>query len=422
MALGPHIAYRDGELCVEGVAMRDLAATVGTPFYCYSETAMEETYRAFARAFADRDALICYAMKANSNQAVIRAFARLGAGSDVVSGGELARALAAGVPAERIVFAGVGKTADEMAAGLDAGIFQFNVESEPELALLSEAAVARGVRAPISVRVNPDVDAKTHAHITTGLGHNKFGIPWRRAEEIYRLAASLPGIEIRGVAVHIGSQLLDLAPMETAFVRVAELARGLRASGHAIERIDFGGGLGIAYGGEAAPSLDRYAEIVKRAVGDLPVKLVFEPGRFLVGNAGVLVARVIYVKSEGRRFAILDAAMNDLIRPMLYEAWHDFFTVREAGPEETRLEVDLVGPICESTDRFAEHRVMPPLARGDLIAIGSAGAYAAVMSSTYNSRPLVPEVLVRGADHAVVRLRQGIEELIAREPIPAWLA
>ena len=422
MAPSSPFQYRDGELYAEDVAVSALATSVGTPFYCYAASAMAERYSSFAAAFADRDALVCYAMKANGNQAVIATFAKLGAGADVVSGGEMARALAAGVPAKRIVFAGVGKTAEEMAAGLDAGIFQFNVESEPELVLLSEVAAARGLEAPISVRVNPDVDAKTHANITTGLSHNKFGVSWRRAHEIYRLAAELPAIAIRGIAVHIGSQLTDLEPMEAAFTRVVALAGELRGAGFAIERIDFGGGLGITYSDETSPSLDDYAPMVKRAVGGLPVKLVFEPGRYLVGNAGILVSRVIYVKQEVRRFAIVDAAMNDLLRPMLYDAWHEIFAVRQPAPGAAEMPIDIVGPICESTDRFAEQRAMPALARDDLIAFASAGAYAAVMSSTYNGRALVPEVLVRGPEHAVVRPRKGIEEIIAAEPLPAWLA
>lgn len=418
-----HFQYRGGVLHAEDVPLPRIAAAVGTPAYVYSTATMTRHYRVFAEGFAGADALICYALKANSNQAVIRTLAELGAGADVVSLGELKRALAAGVPAEKIVFAGVGKTREEMAAALDAGIYQFNVESEPELEALSEVARAKGVVAPFALRVNPDVDAQTHAKISTGKLENKFGVPLARAPAVYERARSLPGVRPVGVAVHIGSQLVDLAPFEQAFRRVGELAQALRAAGHPIERLDLGGGLGIPYqaGSNAMPPLPAdYAAMVRRTVGHLGFRLVLEPGRLLVGNAGVLLARVIYVKTEGRRFVIIDAAMNDLIRPSLYDAWHDIAPVREprGGPLEP---ADIVGPVCESGDVLAANRPVPPLAPDDLIAVRSAGAYGAVMSSTYNTRALAPEVLVKGAEFAVVRRRQTLDELIALDALPPWL-
>lgn len=418
-----HFAYRGGVLHAEDVPLPRIAAAVGTPAYVYSTATMARHYRVFADGFAGADALICYALKANSNQAVIRTFAELGAGADVVSLGELKRALAAGVPADKIVFAGVGKTREEMAAALEAGIFQFNVESEPELELLSEVAESRGLVAPVAVRVNPDVDALTHAKISTGKRENKFGIPWDRARAVYERARGLPGVKAVGVAVHIGSQLTELAPFERAFRRVGELASGLREAGHPIERLDLGGGLGIPYqaGANAMPPLPAdYAAMARRTVGGLGFKLVLEPGRLLVGNAGVLLARVIYVKTEGRRFVIIDAAMNDLIRPSMYDAWHDVAPVRESAGEAAEP-ADIVGPICESADVLAANRPVPPLAPDDLIAIRSAGAYGAVMSSTYNTRALAPEVLVQGAEFAVVRRRQTLDELIALDALPPWL-
>ena len=418
-----HFEYRGGELWAEDVPLARIAAEVGTPAYVYSHATMERHYQVFAAGFAGTDALICYALKANSNQAVVRTFAELGAGADVVSLGELKRALAAGVPGRKIVFAGVGKTREEMAAGLAAGIYQFNVESEPELDALSEVAVAMGAVAPVAVRVNPDVDALTHAKISTGKKENKFGIPWERARAVYERARGLPGVKAVGVAVHIGSQLTELTPFERAFRRVGELAQALRAEGHGIERLALGGGLGIPYqaGANAVPPLPAdYAAMARRTVGGLGFRLVLEPGRLLVGNAGVLLAKVIYVKSEGRRFVIIDAAMNDLIRPSMYDAWHDVAPVRE--PEGGPLEpADIVGPICESADVLAANRPVPPLAPGDVIAIRSAGAYGAVMSSTYNTRALAPEVLVKGAEYAVVRRRQTLDELIALDALPPWL-
>ncbi len=413
--------YRNGILHAENVALPTLAAAVGTPFYCYSYAAMAAQYKAFEDAFADSDTMICYAMKANSNQAVIKIFGDLGAGADVVSIGEMDRAIAAGIAPEMIVFAGVGKTRAEMARAIDAGIFQFNVESVPELEALSEVAASKGAIANIAVRVNPDVDAKTHTHISTGRKEDKFGIPWDRVLDIYDLAAGLPGLNISSIALHIGSQLTELGPLEAAFTRVVDLIKELRGRGHNISHFDLGGGLGITYDDEEPMTIADYAAMAKRVTAEIDIKLVCEPGRVMVGNAGILVTQVVYVKDEARRFVVLDSAMNDLIRPALYQAHHTFEPVVEAAPGAVWSEVDLVGPICESTDRFAEKRKMPPLAPDDLIAIRSAGAYSAVMSSTYNSRPLIPEVLVKGDHFAVVRERMEIEELITHEPIPNWL-
>ncbi|WP_114943023.1 diaminopimelate decarboxylase [Microvirga calopogonii] len=420
-----HFAYRDGVLHAEGVDLRRLADEVGTPFYCYSSATLERHYRVFAEAFADTDALVCYAMKANSNQAVLRTLGRLGAGMDIVSEGELRRALAAGVPGERIVFSGVGKTRSEMAFALESGILCFNVESEPELEALSEVAVSKGVRAPVSIRINPDVDAKTHAKISTGKSENKFGIPIARAREVYARAAALKGIAVTGVDMHIGSQITDLAPYDNATALLAELARDLMADGHKLHHIDLGGGLGIPYreNNEPPPDPQAYAAIIKRHTKDLGLKLVFEMGRMIAGNAGVLIARVIYVKQGADKpFVIVDAAMNDLIRPTLYEAHHDIKPVAEATPDTPRIVADVVGPVCETGDYLALSRDMPEVKAGDLIAIMTAGAYGAVQASTYNTRRLVPEVLVRGEDHAVVRPRPTYEELIGLDRVPDWLA
>jgi len=420
-----HFAYRDGVLHAEDVDLRRLADEVGTPFYCYSSATLERHYRVFAEAFADTDALVCYAMKANSNQAVLRTLGRLGAGMDIVSEGELRRALAAGVPGERIVFSGVGKTRSEMAFALESGILCFNVESEPELEALSEVAISRGTRAPVSIRINPDVDAKTHAKISTGKSENKFGIPIARAREVYARAAALKGIAVTGVDMHIGSQITDLAPYDNATALLAELARDLMADGHKLHHIDLGGGLGIPYreDNEPPPDPQAYAAIIKRHTKDLGLKLVFEMGRMIAGNAGVLVARVIYVKQGADKpFVIVDAAMNDLIRPTLYEAHHDIKPVVEASPDTPRMVADVVGPVCETGDYLALSRDMPEVKAGDLIAIMTAGAYGAVQATTYNTRRLVPEVLVRGEDHAVVRPRPTYEELIGLDRVPDWLA
>jgi diaminopimelate decarboxylase len=420
-----HFAYRNGVLHAEDVDLRILAERVGTPFYCYSTATLERHYRVFAEAFSDVDALVCFAMKANSNQAVLRTLARLGAGMDIVSGGELARALAAGVPGERIVFSGVGKTKEEMAAALDAGILCFNVESEPELTALSEVAVSKGLRAPVSIRVNPDVDARTHKKISTGKSENKFGIPIARARDVYGEAARLPGLSVAGVDMHIGSQITDLEPFDNATQLLAELARDLMAAGHRLHHIDLGGGLGIPYQADDPPPPDpaAYAAIIKRHTRDLGLKLVFEIGRMIAGNAGVLVTRVIYVKAgEGKTFVIVDAGMNDLIRPTLYDAHHDILPVVESPADAPRVVADVVGPVCESGDYLALSRDMPVVRPGDLLAVMTAGAYGAVQANTYNTRPLVPEALVRGADYAVVRPRPSYEELIGLDRVPAWLA
>jgi diaminopimelate decarboxylase len=414
--------YKNGRLHAEDVSVDELAARVGTPFYCYSASAMEAAYTSFVTALGDLPATVCYALKANSNQAVIRTFARLGAGADVVSEGELRRALEAGVPADKIVFAGVGKQPSEMAAALDAGILQFNVESLPELEALSKIAQDKGVRAPVALRINPDVDALTHAKISTGKAENKFGIDIPSLRGFLDSAAALPGVRIEGLAVHIGSQVTDVNPYRAAFSRLVALFVELRDAGWPLERLDMGGGLGISYRGDA-PDIARYAQIVREITKGLDARLIFEPGRFLTGNAGVLVTRTIYVKhGTARRFAIIDAAMNDLIRPALYDAWHDILPVAQAAADTVAESYDIVGPICESSDIFAEQRQLPPVAAGDLLAICSTGAYGAVMSSSYNSRPPAPEVLVRGNDYAVIRPRIDYETLIGQDRIPDWLS
>jgi len=419
-----HFHYRSGRLHAEEVDLVRLAAEVGTPFYCYSTATLERHFRVFAEAFAADDALVCFAMKANSNQAVLATLGRLGAGMDIVSGGELARALAAGIPAEKIVFSGVGKTRAEMAAALKAGILCFNVESEPELRQLSEVATGLGLRAPVSILVNPDVDALTHAKISTGTYENKFGIPLTRAREVYAAAAALPGLSVHGIDMHIGSQITDLAPFADAAARLADLARTLMADGHGLKHIDFGGGLGIPYRDDNAPPPDpaALAATLRPHYASLGLRPVFEIGRMIAGNAGILVTEVLYVKrGEGRTFVIVDAAMNDLIRPTLYDAYHALRPVTEPAADAPRLVADVVGPVCESGDYFAKGRDMPEPGPGDLIAVMSAGAYGAVQAGTYNTRPLVPEVLVRGADAAVVRPRQDVEALIALDHVPGWL-
>ncbi len=419
-----HFHYRDGRLAAEDVDLTGLSAEVGTPFYCYSTATLERHYRVFADAFAGDDTLVCYAMKANSNQAVLTTLARQGAGMDIVSEGELRRALAAGVDPQKIVFSGVGKTPGEMAAALKAGIYCFNVESEPELDVLSGVAASLGLMAPVSIRVNPDVDAGTHAKISTGKSENKFGIPITRARAVYAHAATLPGLAVSGVDMHIGSQITDLAPFDHAARLLAGLARDLLADGHALHHIDFGGGLGIPYRDDNAPPPDpsALAAILRPHFSGLGLRPVFEIGRMIAGNAGILVTRVLYVKrTEGRTFVIVDAAMNDLIRPTLYDAFHGLRPVVEPGPQTPRLVADVVGPVCESGDYIALGRDMPEVAPGDLIAVMSAGAYGAVQAGTYNTRRLVPEVLVRGADWALVRPRQTYEELIGLDRVPGWL-
>jgi diaminopimelate decarboxylase len=420
-----HFSYVGGVLHAEGVSLGRIAEAVGTPFYCYSTATLERHYRVLQDAFAGLDTHICYAIKANSNQAVIATLARLGAGMDVVSEGELRRARAAGVPASKIIFAGVGKTRAEMAYALSEGIFAFNVESEPELEALSEAAASLGRRAAIALRVNPDVDAKTHAKISTGKAENKFGVPFEDAPRLYARAARLPGLEVVGIHMHIGSQITDLGPFRNAFALMRELAQLLRAAGHDIRHLDLGGGLGVPYSGgnDLPPSPMAYAEVVRETVGDLGLKLHLEPGRMIVANAGVLAASVIYAKrGRGKTFLIVDAAMNDLIRPTLYEAHHEIWPVAEAAGRRTAIVQDVVGPICESGDYLAVDRELPPLDAGELVAFMTAGAYGAAMSSTYNSRLLVPEVLVKGAEYAIVRPRQTYDELLALDRLPDWLA
>lgn len=415
-----HFERRNSVLHAENVDIETLADAVGTPFYCYSEATLRRHVRVFRDAFADMAPLIAYSVKANSNLSVLKIMREEGAGADVVSGGELARALEAGVAADKIVFSGVGKTREEMAAALDAGIHQFNVESEPELEALNDVALSKGARAPIAFRINPDVSAGGHEKISTGKAEDKFGVPWTRAREIYRKASALKGVAIKGVDVHIGSQISDLAPFERAFLRVADLVRELRADGHAIDRLDLGGGLGIPYGDKGnPPQPDDYANLIRRIAGPLGVRLIFEPGRMIVGNAGILVSRVLYVKSgETRKFLIVDAGMNDLIRPALYDAYHAIEPVRPRGG--TRESYDVVGPVCETGDRFAKSRELPPMREGDLIAFMSAGAYGATQASQYNSRPLVPEVLVSGARYAIIRRRPEFDAMTEAERNSQW--
>ena len=419
-----HFLYRDGALFAEDVAVAEIAAAVGTPFYVYSTATLLRHFRLFDEALEGMDHLVCYAMKANSNQAVLRTLAEAGAGMDVVSGGEYRRARAAGVPGERIVFSGVGKTRDEIRLALEGGIRQFNVESEPEMIVLDAVARELGVTAPITVRVNPDVDARTHAKIATGKSENKFGIPIAKARAVYAEAAAMAGIEVVGVDVHIGSQLTELEPYQHAFEKVAELTHRLREDGHDIRRLDLGGGLGIPYqrSNEAPPLPFDYGQVIQRTVGDLGCEIEIEPGRLIAGNAGLLVAKTIYRKEgEGRDFLILDAAMNDLIRPAMYDAWHDIIPVKEPGPDDPVAPVDIVGPVCESGDTFARQRELAMVMEGELVAFRSAGAYGAVMSSEYNSRPLIPEVLVHGSRFDVVRPRPTYDDMLKRDRIPDWL-
>jgi diaminopimelate decarboxylase len=419
-----HFAYRDGVLHAEGVNLDTLAREVGTPFYCYSTATLERHYQVFAGAFADVRALVCYAMKANSNQAVVRTLAKLGAGADVVSGGELKRARAAGVPADKITFSGIGKTMEELALAIDEGILCVNVESEAELDMLSSVAASKGKSAHISVRVNPDVDPKTHKKIATGKAENKFGIPISRARDVYARAAKLKGITVAGVDMHIGSQITDLDPFGDAFALLADFVRTLRGDGHSISHIDLGGGLGIPYrdDNEPPPHPDAYAAVVKRATRDLDCTLIFEPGRLIAGNAGILVTRVILLKhGDAKDFVVVDAAMNDLIRPTLYDAHHEIWPVREMAASAERMRADLVGPICESGDFFAFDRDLAMPKAGDLMAIMSAGAYGAVQAGTYNTRALVPEALVKGSEWALVRPRLEVDQLIALDRMAPWL-
>ena len=419
-----HFLYRDGQLFAEDVPVAEIAASVGTPFYVYSTATLTRHFKLFDDALDGLDHLVCFAMKSLSNQAIIKVLADAGAGMDVVSGGEYFRAKAAGVPGDKIVFSGVGKTVDEMRMALEGGIRQFNVESEPEMIVLDRVAQELGVVAPITIRVNPDVDAKTHAKIATGKSENKFGIPISRAREVYAMAAKLKGLKVIGIDVHIGSQLTDLAPFEAAYLKVAELTETLRADGHEITRLDLGGGLGIPYArsNEAPPLPSEYGELIKRTVGHLGCEIEIEPGRLISGNAGLLVSKVIYIKEgEDRQFMIIDGAMNDLIRPAMYEAYHDIDPIIESVPGAEPAKYDIVGPVCESGDTFAKGRVMTEVKADDLIAFRSAGAYGAVMASEYNSRPLIPEVLVNGDQFAVIRARPTYEEMIARDTLPTWL-
>lgn len=418
-----HFHYRNGQLMAENVPLSQIAARVGTPVYVYSTATLKRHFRVFSEAFGGLDALICYAVKANSNQAVLRTLAREGAGADVVSLGELARALKAGIPADKIVFSGVGKTREEMTAALNAGIKQFNAESEAELEVLDEVACGMDKVAPVSVRVNPDVDAKTHAKISTGKSENKFGIAWQKAGAVYARIGELPNLKAVGVDLHIGSQLTDLEPFREAFGRVVGLVQDLRKQGHEIQHIDLGGGLGIPYDpdAEAPPAPAAYGAMIREVLGDMDCSIILEPGRLIAGNAGLLLSEMLYEKQgENRTFYILDAAMNDLSRPAMYDAYHAIAPVEEPSGSET-AKADFVGPVCESSDVFAKERKTPPLKAGDLVAIKSAGAYGAVMSSTYNSRPLVPEVLVNGDSFSVIRKRQSLEELLALDDMPSWL-
>ncbi|MBD9526262.1 diaminopimelate decarboxylase [Paracoccus sp. PAR01] len=419
-----HFNYVDGVLHAEDVPLTRIAAEVGTPVYVYSTATLTRHFKLFQQALDWTDHLVCFAVKSNSNLAVLKLLGDLGAGMDIVSAGEYARAKAAGVPGERIVFSGVGKTAAEMRMALEGGIRQFNVESEPEMELLSQVASSMGVTAPIAVRVNPDVDAKTHEKIATGKSENKFGIPIAKAREVYARAAALPGIEVVGIDMHIGSQLTDLEPYRQAYAKMAELTRALRADGHDIRRLDMGGGLGIPYrrDNNAPPLPIEYGQVIRDAVGDLGCEIEIEPGRNISGNAGILLSSVIYLKEgEGRDFLILDAAMNDLIRPAMYSAHHDIVPVVEQAPGAPVAPYDVVGPVCETGDTFEKAVELPGLGAGDLVALRSAGAYGAVMASEYNSRPLVPEVLVNGDQFAVIRARPTLEEMLGRDTIPEWL-
>jgi diaminopimelate decarboxylase len=418
-----YFTYKHGVLSAEGVSLESLARDVGTPFYCYSSATLERHYKVFAAALP-ADSLIAFSVKANGNLGVLKTLAQFGAGADVVSGGELKKARAAGIAAGKIVFSGVGKTKAEMRLGLSEGIYQFNVESEPELEALNAVALEMKTRAPVTLRINPDVDARTHAKITTGTAETKFGIPFAHARDIYKKAAGMKGVEIVGVDVHIGSQIIDLEPFAAAFALAAELVKDLRSDGHAITRLDLGGGLGVPYEQNNAPPPDpaAYGKVVAKATDGLGCRLIFEPGRLIAANAGVLVSEVIYVKpGDAKTFLILDAGMNDLIRPALYESWHEIVPVREPRPGAERVTYDVVGPVCETSDLFAANRALPALKSGDLVAILTAGAYGAAMASAYNARPPAPEVLVKGDEWGIVRARQDHDELIAQDTIPVWL-
>ena len=416
-----HFEYKNGALAAEDVPVSEIAEAVGTPFYCYSTATIERHFRVFEEALSGLSATICYAVKANSNLAVIKTLADMGAGADVVSSGELMRALKAGVPAHKIVFSGVGKTRDELTHALNEGILQINIESEPELHLLNEVAGTLGKKAEVAFRINPDVDAHTHDKISTGRSEDKFGIEWTRIHDVITRANKLPNIEIAGLAMHIGSQLTELQPFRDAFIRLRDVVAILRADGHAIPRLDLGGGLGIPYDNSPTPSPAEYGKVVKEVLGDLDCDLLFEPGRLIVGNAGILVTQVVYIKEGAtRRFLILDAAMNDLMRPSLYDAKHDIISVVEPIDGANLERVDVVGPVCETGDTFATELDLPAAEAGDLLVIRSAGAYGAVMASTYNSRALIPEVMVKGSAYSIIRERIEPETLIKYESLPNW--
>jgi diaminopimelate decarboxylase len=419
-----HFAYKGGVLHAEGVSLAEIAEAAGTPFYCYSSATLTRHYKVFADAFKGSDTLVCYSVKANSNLAVLKTLGALGSGMDIVSEGELRRARAAGIAAERIVFSGVGKTRAEMAHALEEGIYAFNVESEAEAHVLSEVAASMGATARIAFRVNPDIDPKTHKKISTGKAEDKFGVPFESARGLYRHAAGLPGLKACGIHMHIGSQITDLEPFAGALALMSELAGDLRADGHTLEFINFGGGLGVPYRGDddIPPHPDEYARTVRDALGHLGCKLVFEPGRMIAGNSGILVTRVLYEKhGADRRFTIVDAAMNDLIRPTLYDAWHEIWPVEEAKRSAPISPTDVVGPVCETGDYLALGRELPEFAEGDLIAVLTAGAYGAVQSSTYNTRPLVPEVMVKDDAYAVIRARPSYDDMLGLDRLPDWL-
>jgi diaminopimelate decarboxylase len=418
-----HFQYKNGILHAEDVPLDHLAEQVGTPFYCYSTATLTRHYNVFAGALPS-DALVAFSVKANGNLAVLKTLAQLGAGADVVSGGELKKALAAGIPGERIVFSGVGKTKEEMRLALEAGIYQFNVEGEPELEALNEVAQAMGMQAPITIRLNPDVDAKTHAKITTGTAETKFGVPWGRAREVYARARELAGIEVVGIDVHIGSQITELQPFQDAFQLAAEMITTLRADGHNIARADLGGGLGVPYrlDNQPPPDPDAYGALIAEITKGLGVQLIFEPGRLIAANAGILVTKVIYVKpGDAKTFLVMDAGMNDLIRQAMYDAYHDILPVRQAPDGVEFQRYDVVGPVCETADSFARDRDLPQFGPDDLLVIMTAGAYGAVLSSSYNARALVPEVLVHGERWSVVRPRVTQEALMALDRVPDWL-
>jgi diaminopimelate decarboxylase len=415
-----YFPHKNNEMYVENIAIRDIAKAIQTPFYCYSSQAITKSFQDYQQAFSGQDSLICFAVKANSNQAVLTTLAQLGSGADVVSMGEISRAIAAGIPANKIVYSGVAKTHEEISYALELGILQFNVESEPELELISKVATALNKTAAVAFRVNPDVCANTHEKISTGKAENKFGVPISKAREAYLQAANLPGIKVQGVDVHIGSQLTSLAPFEETYKRIAQLVETLRGDGHDISVIDVGGGLGITYDNEVIPTKRTYADMVKAQLSHLNCKIILEPGRSLIGNAGILVSRVVFVKTgEERQFLMLDAGMNDLIRPSMYEAYHQILAVNNSSNELSTY--DVVGPVCETGDTFAKARAVHTSGEGDLIAIMSCGAYGAVMSSSYNTRMLAPEVLVKGDRFAVVRKRPSYQDIIKQDITPNWL-